>query len=96
MSRQPGGVVVRDAQLQEERPAVQSQQKRLLNLRLLKEITADASASTSRDMRERETTLRLEIDAREPRRHKTIGIAVKAFDRSQSLCPMEENDTIRC
>ncbi len=72
-------------QLQEELIAVRDQQDRLLNLRMLEEINADTFASKSRDLREREAELKLEIDVADRGRHEIIDIAVKAFELSQSL-----------
>ncbi len=73
------------AQLQGELASVRHQQKQLLNLRMLEEIDADTFASTSRDLRDREAELKLEIDVADRGRHETIDIAVKAFELSQSL-----------
>ena len=72
-------------QLQEELITVRDQQDRWLNLRMLEEINADTFASKSRDLRDREAELKLEIDVADRGRHETIDIAVKAFELSQSL-----------
>ncbi|MGB7344427.1 MAG: recombinase family protein, partial [Pirellulaceae bacterium] len=56
-----------------------------LNLRMLEEINADTFASKSRDLRDREAELKLEIDVTDRGRHEIIDIAVKAFELSQSL-----------
>ena len=79
------GAISKVAQLQEELTVVRQQQKQLLNLRMLEEIDADTFASTSRDLRDREAELKLEIDASDRGRHEIIDIAVKAFELSQSL-----------
>lgn len=65
--------------------AVRDQQDRLLNLRMLEEINADTFASKSRELRDREAELKLEIDIADRGRHETIDIAVKAFELSQTL-----------
>ena len=72
-------------QLQEELVQVRDQQNRLLNLRMLEEIEADTFASKSRELRDREAELKLEIDVADRGRHEIIDIAVKAFELSQSL-----------
>ncbi|MEZ6134082.1 MAG: recombinase family protein [Pirellulaceae bacterium] len=72
-------------QLQEELVQVRDQQSRLLNLRMLEEIDADTFASKSRELRDREAELKLEIDVADRGRHEIIDIAVKAFELSQSL-----------
>jgi DNA invertase Pin-like site-specific DNA recombinase len=72
-------------QLQDELIDVREQQDRLLNLRMLEEIDADTFASKSRDLRDREAELKLEIDVADRGRHEIIDIAVKAFELSQSL-----------
>ncbi|MEZ6142608.1 MAG: recombinase family protein [Zavarzinella sp.] len=79
------GAISKVAQLQEELTSVRHRQKQLLNLRMLEEIDAETFASTSRDMRDREAELKLEIDASDRCRHEIIDIAVKAFELSQSL-----------
>ena len=79
------GAISKVAQLQEELTSVRQQQKQLLNLRMLEEIDADTFASTSRDLRDREAELKLEIDASDRGRHEIIDIAVRAFELSQSL-----------
>ncbi|XZE53553.1 hypothetical protein SH139x_005307 [Planctomycetaceae bacterium SH139] len=75
----------RAKQLQEELVQVRDQQNRLLNLRMLEEITADTFASKSRELRDREAELKLEIDVADRGRHEIIDIAVKAFELSQTL-----------
>lgn len=75
----------RAKQLQDELVQVRDQQNRLLNLRMLEEINADTFAAKSRDLREREAELKLEIDVADRGRHETIDIAVKAFELSQTL-----------
>lgn len=75
----------RAKQLQDELVQVRDQQNRLLNLRMLDEINADTFASKSRDLRDREAELKLEIDVADRGRHETIDIAVKAFELSQTL-----------
>ena len=72
-------------QFQEELAQVRDQQNRLLNLRMLEEIDANTFASKSRELRDREAELKLEIDVADRGRHETIDIAVKAFELSQSL-----------
>lgn len=74
----------RAKQLQDELVQVRDQQNRLLNLRMLDEINADTFASKSRDLRDREAELKLEIDVADRGRHETIDIAVKAFELSQT------------
>lgn len=72
-------------ELQEELVRVRDQQNRLLNLRMLEEIDAETFASKSRELRDREAELKLEIDVADRGRHEIIDIAVKAFELSQSL-----------
>ena len=64
---------------------VRDQQNRLLNLRMLEEIDADTFASKSRELRDREAELKLEIDVTDRGRHEIIDVAVKAFELSQTL-----------
>ena len=52
---------------------------------MLEGIDAGTFASKSRDLRDREAELKLEIDAADRSRHEIIDIAVKAFELSQSL-----------
>jgi len=52
---------------------------------MLEEISTDTFASKSRDLRDREAELKLEIDVADRSRHETINIAVKAFELLQSL-----------
>jgi hypothetical protein len=61
------------------------QQNRLLNLRMLEEIGSDTFASKSRELRDREAELKLEIDVTDRGRHEIIDVAVKAFELSQTL-----------
>jgi hypothetical protein len=75
----------RAKQLQDELVQVRDQQNRLLNLRMLEEINADTFALKSRDLRDREAELKLEIDVADRGRHEIIDIAAKAFELSQSL-----------
>ena len=72
-------------ELQDELVAVRAQQDRLLNLRMLDEIDSDTYASKSRELRDQEAALKLEIDVTDRGRHKIIDIAVKAFELSQAL-----------
>lgn len=58
---------------------VRDHQNRLLNLRLLEEIDANTYAAKAQELRDREATLKLQIDAADRTRHETIDIAVKAF-----------------
>lgn len=64
---------------------VRGQQDELLNLRLLKEIEADLFARKSRELRERESRLTLEVEAQTRGRHENADLAVKAFELSQDL-----------
>ena len=75
----------RAKQLQDELVAIRDQQSRLLNLRMLEEIDADTFASKSRELRDREAELKLEIDVADRGRHEIIDIAIKAFELSQTL-----------
>ncbi|WP_146372652.1 recombinase family protein [Symmachiella macrocystis] len=75
----------RAKEFQQELIEVREQQDRLLNLRMLEEISADTFASKSRDLRDREAELKLDIDVADRSRQETIDIAVKAFELSQSL-----------
>ena len=52
---------------------------------MLEEINADTFASKSRELRDRESELKLKIDVADRGRHEMIDIAVKAFELSQSL-----------
>ncbi|MEZ6066031.1 MAG: hypothetical protein R3B90_10055 [Planctomycetaceae bacterium] len=51
---------------------------------MLEEIDSDTFASKSREFRDREAELKLEIDVADRGRHEIIDIAVKAFELSQS------------
>jgi DNA invertase Pin-like site-specific DNA recombinase len=72
-------------QLQDELVVVRDQQDRLLNLRMLDEIDAATFAFKSRELRDREAELKLEIDTADRGRHEIIDLAIKAFELSQSL-----------
>jgi site-specific DNA recombinase len=74
-----------DGDLKDRHTEVVRLQAQLLNLRLLEEINADTFASKSRDLRDEEAELQLEIERCSRGRHETIDIAVKAFELSQSL-----------
>ena len=75
----------RAKELQEELVRVRDQQNRLLNLRMLEEIDAATFAFKSRELRDREAELKLEIDTADRGRHEIIDLAIKAFELSQSL-----------
>lgn len=75
----------RAKKLQDKLIAVRDQQDRLLNLRMLDEIEAVTYATKSRELRDSEAELKLQIDAADRSRHETIDIAIKAFELSQSL-----------
>ena len=75
----------RAKELQEELVRVRDQQNRLLNLRMLEEIDAATYAFKSRELRDREAELKLEIDTADRGRHEIIDLAIKAFELSQSL-----------
>jgi hypothetical protein len=72
-------------ELKQQHAEVLEQQDRLLNLRLLDEITADTYAEKATELRDEEAGLRLEIEACSRARNETADLAVKAFELSQSL-----------
>ena len=74
------------AELNRQLSAIRGQQDELLNLRLLKEIEAEQFNRKSRELREREGGLTLQIAAMTQDRHDNADIAIKAFELSQTLC----------
>jgi len=72
-------------QLQCQLVQVRNPQNRLQNLRMLEEIDAGTFASKSRDFRDREAELQLEIDVADRGRHDSIDIEIKATEISQAL-----------
>ncbi len=61
------------------------QQDQLLNMRLNSELTASAYASKATELRDRESRLKLQLNACDLGRHENSEIAVKAFELSQNL-----------
>ena len=71
--------------LQRQLSTLMEQQDRLLNMRLLDELDADAFTRKRREMRDRESELKLRIEAADRSHHETADLAMKAFELSQSL-----------
>lgn len=76
---------VKTDQLQRELTQLQQQEDRLLNLRLLEEITTDTFAKKSTELRDRiaDATLRIEAVSRD--RSEQAELAIRTFELSQSL-----------
>ena len=77
--------IARAKKFEQELASVREQQKRLLNLRLLEEIDAEAYACKAQELRDHEAELKLQIDSADRNRHEIIDTSVKAFELSQNL-----------
>jgi hypothetical protein len=75
----------RTTELNRQITKIVQQQDRLLNLRLMDEISTETFAAKSTELRDREAKLRLEVEACSRQRAENADIAVKAFELSQSL-----------
>ena len=71
--------------LQRQLTKVLEQQDRLLNLRILDEISADDYAKKKTELRDREADMKLSIEALDRSHHETADLATKVFELSQSL-----------
>ena len=72
-------------EVQRQLTLLRGQQDRLLNLRLLDEITADTFAAKSTELRDRITALTLQLEAADRGRDEQADLALKVFELSQSL-----------
>jgi len=75
----------RTTELNRQITQIVQQQDRLLNLRLMEEISSVTFASKITFLRDREAKLRLEVEACSRGRAENADIAVKAFELSQNL-----------
>ncbi len=75
----------RRAELDGQLSLVIQHHKQLVNMRLNEEIDSDTYAAKSTELRDREASLKLQLDACDLGRHETAEIAVKAFELSQNL-----------
>lgn len=73
------------SELQRQLSSVLGQQDRLVNLRLYEEIDADTFAKKQTELRDRESALKLNMDALDRSHHEIADLAVKAFELSQTL-----------
>jgi hypothetical protein len=73
------------AELQRQLSSVLAQQDRLVNLRLNEEIAADTFAKKQTELRDRESALKLNMEALDRSHHEIADLAVKAFELSQTL-----------
>ncbi len=71
--------------LQDELIRSREQQDRLLNLRMLEEITPDTYATKAQQLRDQEAELKLQIERADRGRHEIIDLAIRAFELSQNL-----------
>lgn len=69
VANQHGPSAARAKELQDELIRIWEQQDRLLNLRLLEEINADAYAKKAQVLRDRESELKLQTDTADRNRH---------------------------
>lgn len=74
------------AELNRRLTLIRGQQDELLNLRLLNEVEGETFNRKSRELRDREGELTLQIAAMTQDRHDNSDIAIKAFELSQTLC----------
>jgi len=72
-------------ELQDELSRSREQQDRLLNLRMLEEITSDTYATKAQELRDQEAELKLLIERADRGRHEIIDLAIRAFELSQNL-----------
>lgn len=75
----------RNQQLQREMTQLRQQEDRLLNLRLMDEITADTFARKNTELRDRMAETSLQIEAENRDRGEQAELAVKVFELSQVL-----------
>jgi hypothetical protein len=73
------------ADLQRQLTAALGQQDRLVNLRLNEEIDAETFAKKQTELRDRESALKLSMEALDRTHHEIADLAVKAFELSQTL-----------
>ena len=71
--------------LQRQLTTLRGQQDRLLNLRLLDEITSDTFAAKGTELRDRIAALTLQLQAADRHRDEQSDLALKVFELSQSL-----------
>ncbi|MGA2230855.1 MAG: recombinase family protein [Tepidisphaeraceae bacterium] len=76
---------VQTQNLQRELTQLRQQQDRLLNLRLLEEISTDTFAAKGTELRDRIANLTLQLEAADRDRGEQAEIAIKSFELSQSL-----------
>ncbi|MGE0373913.1 MAG: hypothetical protein AB7Q45_00760 [Planctomycetaceae bacterium] len=73
------------ADLQRQLTTALAQQDRLVNLRLNEEIDAEMFANKQTELRDREASLKLNMEALDRSHHEIADLAVKAFELSQTL-----------
>lgn len=73
------------AELQRQLSSLREQEDRLLNLRLLDEITADTFARKQTELRDRIANLRLQLESADRGREEQADLAIRVFELSQAL-----------